>query len=73
MRRRTTFLVGGAVAVALALGSLVGGVLAESRSAVPASSAASGVLVEHALTGTAGGVGAAGVSRLETAGARSPA
>ena len=40
---------------------------AESRSAVPASSAASGALVEHALTGTAGGVGAAGVSRLETA------
>ena len=33
MRRRTTILVGGAVAVALALGGLVGGVLAESRSA----------------------------------------
>ena len=65
MRRRTTLLVGGAVAVALALGSLVGGVLAESRSAVSASPAASGALVEHALTGTAGGVGAAGVSRLE--------
>ena len=65
MRRRTTLLLGGAVAVALGLGSLVGGVLAESRSAVSASPAASGALVEHALTGTAGGVGAAGVSRLE--------
>ena len=33
MRRRTTLLVGGATAAALALGGLVGGVLAESRSA----------------------------------------
>ena len=40
MRRGTTLLVGGAVAVALALGALVGGVFAESPSAGPSAAAA---------------------------------
>lgn len=64
MRRRTTFLVGSAVAVALALGGLVGGVLAEPPSAVP-SSAAPRAFVEHALAGAAGGISAGGVAGLE--------
>jgi len=66
VRRRTILLVGSATAVALALGSLVGGVLAESRpSSKPVASAASGVLAEHALTGAAGGITASTVARLE--------
>ncbi len=64
MRRRTTFLVGGATAVALALGGLVGGVLAESRSAAP-SSAAPVALAERALTGAAGGISSSTVTGLE--------
>ncbi len=64
MRRRTTFLVGGAIAVALALGGLVGGVLAESPSAGP-SSAAPQVLADQALTGVTGGISATGVATLE--------
>lgn len=64
MRRRTTFLVGGAIAVALALGGLVGGVLAESRSAA-SPSAAPGALAQRALSGTAGGVTPATVAALE--------
>ena len=66
MRRRTILLVGSATAVALALGGLVGGVLAESRpSSQPVASAASGVLAEHALTGAAGGITASTIARLE--------
>jgi tetratricopeptide (TPR) repeat protein len=66
VRRRTILLVGSATVVALALGGLVGGVLAESRpSSQPVASAASGVLAEHALTGAAGGVTASTVARLE--------
>ncbi len=66
MRRRTILLVGSATAVALALGGLVGGVLAESRSAPkPDSSAAPSVLAEHVLTGAADGVTAATVDKLE--------
>ena len=66
MRRRTILLVGSATAVALALGGLVGGVLAESRPASPpVASASSRVLAEHALTGAAGGVTASTVARLE--------
>jgi tetratricopeptide (TPR) repeat protein len=66
VRRRTILLVGSATAVALALGGLVGGVLAESRpSSQPVASAASGVLAEHALTGAAGGITASTVARLE--------
>jgi tetratricopeptide (TPR) repeat protein len=66
VRRRTILLVGSATAVALALGGLVGGILAESRpSPQPSASAASGVLAEHALTGAAGGITASTVARLE--------
>jgi len=58
--------VGSATAVALALGGLLGGVVAESRpSSPPTASAASGVLAEHALTGAAGGITASTVARLE--------
>ena len=64
MRRRTTLLVGGATAAALALGGLVGGVLAESRSA-PSSSAAPVALADRALAGAAGGIGAAPIVALE--------
>jgi tetratricopeptide (TPR) repeat protein len=56
--------VGGAVAVALTLGGLVGGVLAESRSA-PASTAAPVALADRALAGAAGGVGAPALASLE--------
>ena len=66
MRRRTISLVGGAIAVALALGGLLGGVLAESRSATkPDPSAAPSVLAQHVLTGAAGGVTAATIAKLE--------
>ena len=64
MRRRTALLVGGATALALALGSLVGGVLAESPSAEP-SSAVPRALAERALSGAAGGVTAGTVAALE--------
>lgn len=63
MRRPTSVLVGGAIAAALALGGLVGGVLAESRSA-GISSAAPRVLAEQALAG-AGGISAGTVAALE--------
>lgn len=67
MRRTTVFLVGGAIAAALALGSLVGGVLAESPSAEPSPAATRGApaLADRALTGTAGGVSAGTISGLE--------
>ena len=61
MRRRTTLLVGGATAAALAFGGLVGGVLAESRSA-PSSSAAPAALADRALAGATGGIGASASS-----------
>ena len=64
MRRRTTLLVGGATAAALALGGLVGGVLAESRSA-PSPSAAPVALADRALAGAAGGIGASPLVALE--------
>ncbi len=64
MRRKVTFLVGGATAAALALGGLIGGVLAESRSA-PATTADPVALQDRALTGVAGGVGAPAVASLE--------
>ena len=64
VRRRTTLLVGGATAAALALGGLVGGVLAESRSA-PSSSAAPVALADRALAGAAGGIGASPLVALE--------
>ena len=64
MTRRTTVLVGGATAVALALGALVGGVFAESPSAGP-SVAASRVPAEQALVAAAGGITATDVAGLE--------
>jgi tetratricopeptide (TPR) repeat protein len=64
MGRRTALVVGGAIAVALALGGLVGGVLAESPSA-GSSPAAPAALAERALGGTAGGVSAGAVAALE--------
>ena len=54
--------------MALALGGLVGGVLAESRSAT-ASTAAPVALADRALAGAAGGVGAPALAALEAAGA----
>ena len=50
--------------MALALGGLVGGVLAESRSTAPPS-AAPRALVQRGLSGTAGGITAANVASLE--------
>jgi tetratricopeptide (TPR) repeat protein len=64
VRRRTTLLLGGAIVAALALGGLVGGVLAESRSAAP-SSAAPAALADRALAGAAGGIGASSLASLE--------
>ena len=55
MRRRTSLLVGGAIAAALALGGLVGGVVAESRSLASAP-AAPVALADRALAGAAGGI-----------------
>ena len=55
---------GGATAVALALGGLAGGVLAESRSSAPLS-AAPVALAERALTGAAGGIASSTVTGLE--------
>ncbi|MGH3137861.1 MAG: tetratricopeptide repeat protein [Gaiellaceae bacterium] len=57
-------LTGCAVAIALALGGLVGGVVAESPSAV-STSAVAGALAERALGGPVGGIGAATIARLE--------
>ena len=71
MRRRTTFLVGCAVAIALALGSLVGGVFAGPPSTATSSSAQP-ALSEQTLRGTAGGVTAATVLDLESRVAATP-
>src|SRR5262245_9562495 len=68
MRRMTALLVGGATAAALALGGLVGGVLAESplaRSSPAAPVAPYPALSDRVLTGAAGGVAADTVARLE--------
>ena len=64
MGRRAAILVGGAIAVALALGSLVGGVLAEPSSPSPAA-APRAELADRALAGAAGGVTATTVASLE--------
>jgi tetratricopeptide (TPR) repeat protein len=66
VRQRTTLLVGGALAVALALGSLVGGVLAEPSP--PAElTATPRALVDPALAAAGGGaVGPSAVARLES-------
>jgi tetratricopeptide (TPR) repeat protein len=72
MRRMTAVLVGGATAAALALGGLVGGVLAESpfagsSSAAPVAGSPSPApaLADRVLTGAAGGVAAETIARLE--------
>ena len=58
-------LVGGVVAPALALGGLVGGVLAEPRrDSTAAASVTPGALADLALALAAGGVGAPGIARL---------
>jgi tetratricopeptide (TPR) repeat protein len=70
MRRTTAILVCGATAAALALGSLAGGVLAESPAAEssPAASASpSPALADRVLAGAAGGVTAGTVAQLEEA------
>jgi tetratricopeptide (TPR) repeat protein len=64
MRRRTSLLVGGAIAAALALGGLVGGVVAESRS-LASPPAAPVALADRALAGAAGGISTSAVSSLE--------
>ena len=65
MRRRTTWLVGCVTAVALALGALVGGVLAEPSSSLPA--VAPRALQDGASAGPGGGVTAQAVAELEAA------
>ena len=65
MRRRTTLLLGSAIAVALLGGGLFGGVLAESPSADPTAASSSQAIAERALSGVAGGDTAATVAQLE--------
>jgi tetratricopeptide (TPR) repeat protein len=60
----TSLLVGGAIAAALALGGLVGGVVAESRSLASAP-AAPVALADRTLAGAAGGISTSAVSSLE--------
>ena len=64
MRRTTILLVGGATAAALALGGLVGGVLAESKGS-PTPTAAPVALADRALGGAAAGIGASATRTLE--------
>jgi tetratricopeptide (TPR) repeat protein len=64
MRRTTILLVGGATAAALALGGLVGGVLAESRGSTPRT-AGPVALADRALTGAAASIGASATHTLE--------
>lgn len=64
MRRRTILFVGGATAVALALGGLVGGVLAESRGSTEGT-AAPVSLGDRALAGAPVSVGASATRTLE--------
>jgi tetratricopeptide (TPR) repeat protein len=67
----TALLVGGATAAALALGGLVGGVLAESPFAGSSTAPVAGspspapALADRVLTGAAGGVAAETIARLE--------
>ena len=64
MPRTTILLAGGATAVALALGGLVGGVLAESGG-TESRTAAPVALAERALTGAAASIGASATRTLE--------
>src|SRR5262245_273986 len=65
MRRRSILLAGVAMAAALALGGLVGGVLAESKGPT-APTEAPVALSDRALTGAAAGIGASATRTLET-------
>ncbi len=67
MRHRTKLLVGGAVAIVLLAGGLLGGVLAESPSAGPTAVGSSLAISESALSGIAQGGTEATISRLEAA------
>ena len=62
--RRTQLVVGGAIAAALALGGLVGGVLAESHGTEQATGAPN-ALADRALTGAAASLGASATRALE--------
>jgi len=64
MSRRTQLVVGGAIAAALVLGGLVGGVLGESRGSDQATRAPR-ALADRALTGAAASLGAAATRTLE--------
>jgi tetratricopeptide (TPR) repeat protein len=64
VRPTTILLVGGATAAALALGGLVGGVLAESKGS-PAPAAAPSAFADRALSGAAAGIGASATQALE--------
>ena len=64
MSRRTSLVVGGAIAAALALGGLVGGVLAESHGSAQATAAPT-ALADRALTGAAASLGASATRTLE--------
>jgi len=64
VRRKTILFVGGATAVALALGGLVGGVLTESRGSTSPTTAPV-ALADRALTGAAASIGASATSALE--------
>ena len=64
MSRRAQLVVGGAIAAALALGGLVGGVLAESHGSAQAT-AAPAALADRALTGAAASLGASATRTLE--------
>ena len=66
MKRRTALLVSGASALAIAVGSLFGGVFTESRSAGASAASAPQLNVETALSGFGRGSGTAGtVAKLE--------
>jgi len=67
MRHRTKLLVGGAVAIALLAGGLLGGVFAESPSAGPTAVDSSQAISESALSGIAQGGAEATITRLEAA------
>ena len=67
MRRRTALLVASATAVALALGGLLGGVLAEAPSAGPRPAVESRALAQRALSPAGGSLTGTAVGALEAA------
>jgi tetratricopeptide (TPR) repeat protein len=72
MRHRTKLLVGGAVAIVLLAGGLLGGVFAESPSAGPTGVGSAQAISESALSGIAQGGTEATITRLEAALASAP-